>query len=90
MIVTSIETLLVDNPEWQARSKQLQTATTLTELVWITLQMGLLMSRLLLETLLNERGEAASDWPDCPACGKRLRSKGYRVRQLTTLVGAIH
>lgn len=61
MIIPSIEALLSERPEWQHQYEQLQAATTLAELVWIALQMGLLLSRLLLETVLNERGQAATE-----------------------------
>jgi peptidoglycan biosynthesis protein MviN/MurJ (putative lipid II flippase) len=90
MILPSIEALLSERPEWQQHIEHLQSATRLTALVWIALQMGLLFARLVLESVLNERGQAATEWACCGVCGKRLRSHGYRVRQITTLVGEIH
>jgi hypothetical protein len=90
MIITPIETQLSESAEWQQQYQQLQGATTLAELVWIALQMGLWMARLLLESVINGRGQAPQDWPDCPKCGHRLRSHGYRSRQITTCVGDIH
>lgn len=90
MILTSIETIWPENAEWQERCAQLASAETLTALVWIALQMGLWMAKMLLEAELNQRGQMATTWPDCPECGKRLRSKGYRARQMMTIVGEIH
>jgi hypothetical protein len=90
MILTSIKTIWPENPEWQQRCEQLQGADSLTAMVWIALQMGLLMARMVLEQELNQRSAVATAWPDCPDCGKRLRSKGYRARQMNTIVGEIH
>ena len=90
MILASIESLLAEQPEWHQQTKQLESATHLTALVWIALQMGLLLARLVLETELNERGQAKTEWSCCSRCGIRLRSHGYRRRQVTTLVGDIY
>jgi tRNA(Ile2) C34 agmatinyltransferase TiaS len=90
MILTSIKTIWPENPEWQQRCEQLQGADSLTAMVWIALQMGLWMARMVLEQELNQRSAMATTWPACPDCGQRLRSKGYRARQMVTLVGEIH
>jgi hypothetical protein len=90
MILTSIETTLSENSEWQQRCQQLSGAESLSAMVWIALQMGLLLARMLLETELNQRSSKVTEWPACSICGKRLRSKGYRARRLHTLVGEIH
>jgi hypothetical protein len=89
-ILTSIETMLPENPEWQAQCQRLHQAESLTSLVWIAFQMGLWLAKDFLEGELTQRSELVTVWPTCAECGKRLRSKGYRPRQMTTLVGEIH
>jgi hypothetical protein len=45
---------------------------------------------LLVEAVLAERARQATRWPACPECGRRLRSKGWRSRELGTSLGPIH
>jgi len=44
--------------------------------------------RIVEETLI-ERAQRPTQWPDCPKCGKRLHSKGFVFRQITSVVGTI-
>jgi hypothetical protein len=79
----------LEHPDSQARLAALSAATTLPAMVMVALQVGLMVARWLLETELNRRAQAPSDWPTCPHCGSRLHSKGFQRRQMQTLVGAI-
>lgn len=47
------------------------------------------MARRLVEMEVKQRAQAATKWPKCSNCGQRLRSKGFRERQLTTWLGVI-
>jgi tRNA(Ile2) C34 agmatinyltransferase TiaS len=30
------------------------------------------------------------EWPKCKECGRSMQSKGWRTRQMETMVGIIH
>jgi hypothetical protein len=90
MIVTSIEQICPDQEEWLEQCELLSTATSLPAMVWIALQMGLWLARGVLETELNRRAQQPGEWSKCPQCGHKMQSKGWRVRQIETLVGSIH
>lgn len=90
MSVTSLDQLCIDQPEWTQRCADLETAQSLSAMVWIALQMGLLVARLLVESKLSDRAQNPVSWGDCPSCGHRLQSKGWQPRQIETLVGKIH
>jgi hypothetical protein len=79
----------LEQPESQARLAALSTATPLPAMVMVALQVGLMVARWLLESELNRRAQAPSEWPNCPHCGSRLHSKGFQRRQMQTLIGAI-
>lgn len=59
-------------------------------MVWAALALGLWLARNLVEQALEHRAQAHTQWPDCPGCGRRLRSKGFRSRQMLTCLGMIH
>lgn len=52
-------------------------------------EIALWVARGLIEQELERRAQTPTQWPTCPHCGRRLRSKGFRARQLTTWVGTI-
>jgi hypothetical protein len=79
----------LQQPDCQARLAALSAATPLPAMVMVALQVGLMVSRWLLETELTHRAQAPHEWPNCPHCGCRLHSKGFQRRQMQTLVGAI-
>lgn len=59
-------------------------------MVWISLQMGLWLARGIIEAELNRRSNLAVEWPKCEKCGRSMQSKGWRTRQMETIVGIIH
>ena len=61
----------------------------MSELIWNGLQFGLLFARIVVQSELNERARQPTEWPNCPECGRRYRSKGRISRQLKTLIGEI-
>ena len=89
MIVSSIEELCQHHPEWSEQWTQFEQASSLSAKVCTALQVGLLFARILLETDLNQRAQTTQVWPECPQCGHRLRSKGFRHRQMVTLIGVV-
>jgi hypothetical protein len=90
MTIASLEQLCIDQREWNQRYEELQTAPSLSAMVWIALTMGLLVARLLVESALSDRAQKPVAWGDCPSCGHRLQSKGWHPRQMETGVGTIH
>ena len=90
MTVQHLESLYPDRSEWLAHCEQLRQASTLPEIVWMALQLGLLFARLAVEQELHNRAIAPTKWPACPSCQGNIRSKGFRPRQMSTLIGCIH
>jgi hypothetical protein len=88
-MLSSIEQLLPEEPEWQQLCKTLQTTVTLSALVLTAWQMGLWLARVIVEQQLSERAQALSEWSCCPACGTKLVSKGFVKRRILTLVGFV-
>ncbi|MBI4768911.1 MAG: ISKra4 family transposase [Chloroflexi bacterium] len=41
------------------------------------------------EQVLRQRAQRPTAWPPCPHCGRRLHSKGFLPRQITSLLGVI-
>lgn len=89
MTVQHLESLYPDRAEWTLYCEQLSQASTLPEMVWIGLQMGLLFARLVVEQELNNRAIEPNHWHKCAGCQKQMRSKGFRPRQMETLIGCI-
>ena len=75
-MIPLIEQICPEQPEWQQNCEQLRHAVSLSAIVWIALQMGLFLSRLMVEQELARRSEARAAWGSCGVCGTRLHSKG--------------
>ncbi|MEM9266440.1 MAG: hypothetical protein AAGA46_13020 [Cyanobacteria bacterium P01_F01_bin.13] len=90
MIVSSIEEICRQTPEWSEQWTVFEQAESLASKVCAALQLGLLFARIVLEIDLNQRAQVSHPWPECPQCGHRLRSKGFRPRQMVTLIGVVH
>jgi hypothetical protein len=84
-----IETLDYHDPSWHKHNQALQEATSLGALVLSAWQIGLWLARQILQQELRRRAEISTLWGDCHHCGKRLCSKGWKPRQMLTLVGRI-
>lgn len=89
MIISSIQAFCPESREWQQQWTAFSQAERFPALVCSALQLGLLFARWVLSTALAERAAAPESWPACQQCGHQLRSKGYRPRQLTTLIGVV-
>jgi hypothetical protein len=90
MIVTSIEQICPLDREWLEQCQCLRDAESLPKMVWVALQMCLCLARGLLESELKRRSNLPVEWPKCQECGRSMQSKGWRTRQINTLVGNIH
>lgn len=89
MIISSIQAVCPTDSDWQSQWEALSAAEPFPAMVWSALQLGLLFARWVLSTHLNERAQAPQVWPVCEQCGRRLRSKGFRSRQLSTVIGVV-
>jgi hypothetical protein len=73
----------------QERLAAVQSAVTMDELVEAVTELMRELGVLLVEAILAERAGQAVAWPQCPECGRRLRSKGWRSRELGTSLGQV-
>lgn len=74
----------------QAPVEDLHQATRLLEMVravWVLVRVVAVLG---LEERLRALAQPAPVWPRCGQCGRRLRSQGFRARQLLTLFGELH
>lgn len=90
MIIASIEQIYPDQQEWLEKCNLLTRAATLPAMVWIAMQMGLWLARGILETELKRRASLMAEWGKCQQCSSKIQSKGWRERQMETLIGKIH
>lgn len=77
------------NPEWQMMFDELENATTLSLLIMTAWQLIRVLTVKIVEEALAERAQAKTEWEPCPKCEKRLQSKGYKSRQIKSIIGEI-
>jgi hypothetical protein len=77
------------DPYLQGLVKKIKNAPSLALLVLAVLQLGRAVAVKVAEEELNERGQAPTEWSPCPACGKKLESKGIEAREMITLIGLV-
>ena len=68
---------------------RIEEAISLSALVLAGWQFALRLTVLLIEQTLDNRANRPTAWPNCRICGKKLQSKGFAKRQITTLIGVI-
>ena len=78
-----------NHPELQAQLSEIETASSLALIVMSTLSFLFGLGIKIIESELAERTQAKSEWGHCPKCGRRLHSKGWVERQITTLIGQV-
>ena len=88
-MISPIEQWWPEDESWQQFCASLESATTLSAIVWIAWQMGFWVARKLVEAQLKVRAEAPTQWSECEHCTRRLRSNGFEPRQMVTLVGRV-
>ena len=78
------------DPSLQELMEAIENASTLMLLVSSGWRLARILALKLVVEVLTERGQRPTQWPDCPKCGKRLHSKGFVPRQITSVIGIIH
>ena len=43
----------------------------------------------LVEEILAKRSQVKAEWEICPKCGKQLQSKGFKPRQIKSIIGEV-
>ncbi len=86
MLPISIED---NDPIWQKHSRAIEQAVTLTALLEAAWCLACCLTIWLVEEALTQRAKQSTTWSSCPACGKKLESKGMQPRQLKTVLGII-
>ena len=77
------------DPFLQELIEAIENASTLTLLILSAWRLARVLAVRIVEEVLTERGQRPTQWPDCPKCGKRLHSKGFVRRQITSVIGII-
>ncbi len=81
--------LCADDEVLTTRYLAIGESQSLVAMVWAAWAFGLAIANQLLSQELARRASLPTDWPQCPKCHCRLRSKGMRPRQIQTLVGLV-
>jgi hypothetical protein len=84
-----IDTIRETGPEWQTRIDELENAVTISLLIVLAWQLARDLAVSLVEEILAKRGGVKTEWDYCPKCGKRLRSKGFKLRRIKSIIGEI-
>jgi hypothetical protein len=77
------------DPSLQELTEAIEKASTLTLLIWSAWHFARVLAVRIVEEVLIERAQRPTQWTDCPKCGKRLHSKGFVSRQITSVIGII-
>lgn len=84
-----IDTIGETNPDWQTMLDELENAPTLSLLIVVAWQLARVLAVRLVEETLMKRSQVKAEWELCPKCGKRLQSKGFKPRQIKSIIGDI-
>ena len=84
-----IDTIRETNPDWQTMLDELEKATTLSLLIVAAWQLARVLSVRLVEDILAQRAQVKTEWEPCQKCSKRLQSKGFKRRQIKSIIGEI-
>jgi hypothetical protein len=77
------------DPSLQELIEAIENASTLTLLILSAWRLARMLALKLAVEVLTERGQRPTQWLNCPKCGKRLHSKGFVPRQITSVIGTI-
>lgn len=88
-MISLTDSLRQGAPALQDLLTAVQQAPALAEMVLAAWRLGLAVALLVVQEVVTARAQAPTTWPICPQCGIRLHSKGFVVRQLTTLLGVL-
>ena len=84
-----LDTIRETSPEWQTQIEELENAATICQLVMRAWQLGRVLAVRLVEDILAKRSQEKTEWDLCPKCGKQLQSKGFKPRQIKSIIGEI-
>jgi hypothetical protein len=70
---------------WRA----VETATTLEAMMAAAWVLARALVLLMMSEVLAARAAQPISWPECPVCGERMQSKGWRPRQWTGVIGTV-
>ncbi len=84
-----INILSAGDPEIAERVEAMVEEEKMANLIWRGLQVGRLLAVKLIEEIIGQRADAASESSACAQCGARLESKGRLPRQLVTIIGIV-
>ncbi len=84
-----IDTIRETNLEWQTMVDELAKATTLSLLIMGAWQLARVLTVRMVEETLTRRAQTKAEWAPCPKCGKCLQSKGFKPRQIKSIMGTI-
>ena len=90
MLKLPLEELCANDEVLTTRYLAMGESPSLVAMVWNAWAFGLAIAHRFLEQELAARASLPTQWPKCPKCHCRLRSKGMRPRQIQTLVGLVH
>jgi len=69
---------------------KIENATTLSALILAALCLARSLAAMIVENELAKRANLPALWSQCPNCGARIQSKGFRPRKVLTLLGTIN
>jgi len=84
-----MDTIRETNLEWQTMFDELAKATTLSLLIIAAWRLARVLTVRMVEETLMRRAQTKTEWGPCPKCGKRLQSKGFKPRQIMSIIGNI-
>lgn len=84
-----IDTIREVSPEWQTQFDELENAPTISLLIMAAWQLARVLAVRLVEEILAKRAQVKTEWELCPKCGKRLQSKGFKPRQIKSIIGEV-
>lgn len=64
-------------------------APTFTQIILAAWRLARALAVKIVENELTRRAQKPTEWEPCPYCGRRLVSKGFIKREMTTLIGKI-
>jgi hypothetical protein len=84
-----IDTIRETSPEWQTQVDELENAPTISLLVMAAWHLARDLAVRLVEETLAKRSQVKAEWEICPKCGKQLQSKGFKPRQIKSIIGEV-
>lgn len=83
------QSIAQSDPYLQEMVEKIKNASSLAMLILGAIQLGRIVAVKVVEEILNERGQAPTEWSLCSKCGTKLESKGLACREMLTLIGLV-